>query len=85
MTIHKVTLDQRRMVYEMPRGARFLSAGCQGPNVVLWYLCDPAEPIEERRILVLGTGHVAPDDIADWTFVSTVQYTDGLVFHLFVR
>lgn len=60
---------------ELPRGARILSAGAQGPLLVIWALVDHVQANYERRpVRVLGTGHYFGEQELDgYDFVGTVQ------------
>lgn len=65
----------------MPEGAEILSAGVQGGRAVLWALVDIDALTTERRFTLHGTGHIA-DDVEGLTFLGTLQYPQGVVFHL---
>lgn len=67
---------------ELPRGAELLHVHSQGDAMMLWALVDPAQPIEQRKFRLAGTGH----DISDESvrYVGTGHLMGGApVFHLF--
>lgn len=66
----------------MPISARPLSVGLQDEQPVLWALVNDEERHEPRRFAWRGTGHAAKGFKAG-QFVGTVQFSNGLVFHLF--
>jgi hypothetical protein len=70
---------------QMPRGSKILSAQAQDNRLTIWFQCDPAEPMEEREIILIGTGHDAPHPAdVKFKFIDTVQFSDsGLVIHVF--
>lgn len=70
---------------DMPAGARLLSVQPQGEGVCLWALCDPDAKKEPRVIVIVGTGHQAPEeDLWQLKHISTFQLHGGaLVFHAF--
>ena len=73
-------------VLNMPRGARLLSAHDQQGTPTLWMLVDAANPVEERRFVVHGTGHPVslPMDDAFIDFVGSCHdAARGLVWHVF--
>ena len=71
---------------QLPVGARILSAGVQGDDVVVWALADPQ--VQERttqRIHIVGTGHpIGVEDARSLRFIATVEYPGGEWFHMFV-
>lgn len=79
------TTDQQ--IISMPQGARPLHVGEQRGQICLWALVDPDPSLsmEERRIAIVGTGHVAPE-FATAPYLGTVSmYGGSLVFHVFVE
>lgn len=76
---YAVTVTRKQQII-MPRGARILSAQCQGDNIQLWAVVDPHETYVNRSINVLGTGHEFFGNPGE--FIATVQ-TGPYVWHLF--
>ena len=72
---------------EFPAGARVLSAGVQGSDVVLWVLVDPqAQERATQRVHIVGTGHpIGVEDARSLRFIGTVEYPGGEWFHVFVE
>lgn len=57
MIIYKYTIEVAYFqVVDMPKNSKILSAQVQHGQVRLWALCDPALPIQERRVFMFGTG-----------------------------
>lgn len=73
-----------RQSVNVPRGARFLSAGVQAGQIVAWALVNPHAPDEVWTVLVIGTGNpIPPDSLTGMAYLTTVQ--DGpFVWHVFV-
>ncbi len=69
----------------MPEGADVLSVAAQGDELMVWFRCDPAKPIKQRRLLVIGTGIPGECPAADEArFIGTVLMMGGrLVLHVF--
>lgn len=81
--IWKTTLKFGLVEYNLPKGAKILSAALQGDHIMAWFLCSPEEQEREpRKLLLTGTGHQF--DEAAYRFVGTVL-TDGgtFVWHVF--
>jgi hypothetical protein len=82
-------------VVEMPKGAEVVSVGLQDPDIrfapvgdigkvfVFWACVDPNAPLVNRKFRTVGTGHSYFIEDEVYKFVGTVQFPDGLVFHLF--
>jgi hypothetical protein len=85
-TIWKYPLAVENVQYvQMPRGARVIAAQKQGEMICLWALVESSADTEARVVLVAGTGHPLPENIADFKHVGTVQLHGGaLVFHVFL-
>lgn len=93
-TIWKFPLAAQLTVIEVPAGSQFLHAGMQakvpgpaplGETPTLWYLVDPAEPKEQKSIVILGTGdHLHARD-GSLEHLGTVLTSGGgaLVWHIF--
>ena len=84
-------------VVKMPKGAEIVSVGLQHADsstipanvigevfdFVFWACVDPNAPLVNRKFRTVGTGHPYFIDDEVYKFVGTVQFPDGLVFHLF--
>lgn len=83
--IYKYPLSFRdENVVNMPKNAVILSCQAQGGTITIWALVDVSMGFESKVFSVFGTGHRLPDNIIhDYTFVATVQLSNGLVFHVF--
>jgi hypothetical protein len=73
----------------MPMGAKILCAQVQGyvdwdrGPITLWAECDESAPIEDRNVVLCGTGSTPPD-VPEGAkgYIGTVQ-EGGFVWHLF--
>lgn len=85
ITIHKLTLSPKRSSYSLPEGAELLCAREQHNQVCVWYKCDPNAEQTDRKIVVFGTGHEIPKDLARrLKYLGTAMLEGGsLVFHVF--
>jgi hypothetical protein len=87
-----------RQTVRMQDRARILTVQEQDGVLCLWALVDPDAPLLRREILIVGTGHPVPDEVAqcyedEFTrhpqgsgglYIGTVQQADGaLVWHVF--
>lgn len=83
-TIWKAKLEPKdEQSIEVPWQSEFLSAREQGDDICVWFRCDPRQPCVSRKILIVGTGHKAPDD-RNAKYLGQAQLSDGgLVFHIF--
>jgi hypothetical protein len=68
---------------QMPVGAIVLSVHRQGPDLCLWSMVDPSEPMQARHFEVHGTGNQMPDG-GKRLYVGTVV-VGALVWHVFER
>jgi hypothetical protein len=74
-----VTEEQRIAV---PAGAEFLTAREEYGQVCVWFLCDPAQPFEERTILIRET----TEHLVDGRYIASAQIArDSAVFHFFEK
>lgn len=80
-TIYKYTLalDELQVV-PMPRGATIIDCQKHQDDICLWAIIDTNEPHIFRRIVILGTGHLIPDN--NLQYIATVQDRD-LIWHVF--
>lgn len=68
---------------EMPHGARLLSVGAQGDDMVVWAIVDPQAKAVVRRFAVYPTG-LTEVPAHPGRFLGTVMFEGGrLVFHVF--
>ncbi len=51
----------------------------------IWCLCDTKEELQDRKILVIGTGNPMPLLSKDNYLGSYMLYNGNLVFHVFVE
>ena len=84
MQIWKFNIPVYDFLVKMPIGARILSSGVQGDEIMVWALVDPDPSVEEviRRLPVYGTGHEIAKSDQGLPFISTV-FMGPLVFHVF--
>jgi hypothetical protein len=67
----------------LPKGSISLSVQVQGNNLQLWCLCNPEEPLREKRVFrIVGTGHYIEEK--NISFIDTFQMMNGdFAFHVF--
>jgi hypothetical protein len=66
---------------EVPEDAELLTAREQNEQLCVWFKCDPTKRASKRRIVIVGTGHPAPEGAR---YVGTGFLMGGqLVFHVF--
>lgn len=82
--IYKYEIPQlEKFPLELPSGATFLSLQVQRGTPQAWFLCDPEAEKEQRRFVIVGTGHPVPEN-ERLNYVGTFQIYDGdLVLHVF--
>jgi hypothetical protein len=81
MKVYKYWLTVGDQTVTLPAGARILAVQLQHGEPQLWALVDPSQPMETRRLAMIGTGHDAPEKA---TYISTFQMNEGhLVVHVF--
>lgn len=71
---------QPECTLKMPKGAKCLTVQMQSGQPMLWVLVDPKAPLEDRKFLVLGTGHEG--EVTHRGYVGTWQ-SGSYVWHLF--
>lgn len=74
--------------WELPEDYRVLSCGVQstGRNtemLAMWVLLDTEKPKHKRRFHVFMTGQPIREDVDRLMFVQTVQFSSGIVAHVF--
>ena len=83
-TIWKATLTVAGVQdIEVPEGAQILTARDQNDEMCVWFKCDPSKQPTKRRIIIVGTGHPAPD--IDRYIGTGFLHGGQLVFHVFER
>lgn len=80
---HIALVDRQQII--APGGAKFLSAGAQDEQLVLWAVVDDAAGNVMHTIAVCGTGHEPPPDDGDWYFINTVHHLNGYIWHIFAK
>ena len=74
---------QETFTANLPKRARFLDVQVQKGAPWMWFLLDPEAEKIERKFVVLGTGHPAPE-AEKLTHLGTFQiYGGDLVLHVF--
>lgn len=71
----------RRQVIEVDGPMRWLSAGLQGRDVVVWAIVDSDDGRKRPvtfRIVCTGE-HADPQ----WGYIATIQWPDGIAWHIF--
>ena len=85
--IHKKVLNLGVLNYvAVPKGTQFLDFQNQREQPAVWYLRDVngALDMEERVLVIFGTGHPIMSNITLKDYIGTAQFQDGtLVFHCF--
>lgn len=83
--IYKYKVRNGGVYTMMPAGAKPLSIGQQGGDIMCWAIVDPdAAPLAKRKILAIPTGKAFGNhDGYPGQFIGTVQMDNGLVFHFF--
>ena len=87
LSVYKYTLVPGTMSITIPSSAKIISAIAQGPNLVVYALCDVVDKsTREVEYLALGTGHwINEDDLKGFNLLNTVLMDNGLVFHIFIK
>ena len=72
---------------ELPIDSEILSCQLQNDEIMLWVSINPNEQKTELNFFeIFGTGHDLGCDMGiSRKFINTVQFSDGLVFHIFQR
>lgn len=89
-TIYKYELIFKELdsvTKELPINSEILSAQLQNEVITIWVLLNPNEKETKMHFFELfGTGHEIGCNIAiSRKFLNTLQFANGLVFHLFER
>lgn len=85
-TIWKYSLDLTdEQQLKIPKGSQILAVQVQRGDLVLWAIVDTEAPMEERGIVIVGTGHPFPN-VGIARHIGTVQMMDGaLIWHVFEK
>ena len=77
-TVWKFPLNiNGQSAFDIPIGAKILSIGAQGGELVLWALVDPEAQVKEnRRFISLLTGQLYADIDINMILIGTVQFDD---------
>ncbi len=72
---------------ELPIDSEILSCQLQNDEIMLWVLINPNEQKTDLHFFdIFGTGHEIGCDMGiSRKFLNTLQFANGLVFHLFER
>lgn len=71
----------REFVLDMPKNAKILTCREQFDKPVLWACVDPKQELEQRKFLLIGTGHFFQDKF-ECNYIATFQLGE-FVGHLF--
>jgi len=85
--IYKYLLDlANEQTLSLPKGAKVLYVHSQKDTLRLWALVNIQESeMEDRRILIIGTGKPVPADIEEFSYITTVHMcNDDLIWHIFI-
>ena len=66
----------------MPYGARVLSVGVQGQDILVWALVDPKAPIVVHMFAIRETGHPVLPEVEQGDFLGTI-FSGPFVWHIF--
>lgn len=70
----------------LPKDATILSTGLQQDRPVIWcLLAEDTIELEAVELLLLPTGAAFSDKESNLIFIGTLQFNNGLVFHLFKK
>jgi len=69
---------------QVPEGATPLFVGNQKEEAQIWFLVDPSNKKEIRRLHIYGTGHEMPDNPGIY-LGSFLMSGGSLVFHVFEK
>lgn len=76
-------IDVGNNTFEIPSGAKILTCQLQREVPTIWALVNPDAEKEERHFEVVGTGHDISKGIGGFSYINTVQLTNGIVLHIF--
>jgi len=78
-TVYKYLVHSAVVLIDLPRGAKFLRAGVQGENPVVWYEVDTALPEGRKTLEAVPTGSEVP---RGGIYLDTVQIGQ-FVWHIY--
>lgn len=82
--IWKYQLHPETESFDMPRGANVIAVDVQYGVICLWCEVDTAQPKEQRKFEVIGTGHKYPAGFETLEYIGTVKLDGGtLIFHVY--
>jgi hypothetical protein len=77
-------MQEKQEIY-MPGGAEILTVQMQNDAPQIWAIVDDESHLQQRTILIVGTGQEMPKDINITDYLGTFQMEHGrLIFHVFV-
>lgn len=89
-TIHKYPVDLDALDFDnvatipMKKGASVIHVDVQDDVLCIWALVDDEVEMEDRKILVVGTGHPIPESMLSFYYLGSALLIDGrIVLHLF--
>lgn len=78
----KLNIETTPNTIAMPSGAKILSVQAQDGEPVLWALCDPEAKKANRTFVIVGTGHLVPENAGQ--YIGTFQLPEYVfVGHVF--
>jgi hypothetical protein len=84
--IFKYEITDKKQMVLIPKDAEILSCQIQNENVCVWALVNPQKENEEKYFECYATGEEMHQDMGiQRKFLNTVQFKNGLVFHIFER
>ena len=79
---YEVPLTAAPSLFWLPADAEPLHVDMQSGTIQMWWLLDARAETVERRVAIVGTGHLVPG--GDGSHVGTVKDGD-YIWHLFVE
>jgi hypothetical protein len=72
-----------RVFLAVPKGASILTVREQGPNLTVWFLCDPTFGVEQRAIDIFMTGDIGTHTDLGRHLGTACFYDGAFVLHAF--
>ncbi len=83
-TIWKQTLElKKEQIIEIPFDSKFLVAKLQNNQITIWFHCYSENKLEERTILIYGTGHEVLKE-SEMDYLGTI-IQDSFIWHIFEK